>query len=66
METVTLGHWQELHRVLRSEHLELSSGTLHPAQAQKQVRLKRLEELHWQYYRCQLGMRQERDAVGAR
>jgi hypothetical protein len=66
METVTLGDWQELHHLLCAEHLELSSGTVHAAEAQKQTILKRLEDLHWQYYRYQLGMRQERDMVGGK
>ena len=64
MDTVTLGHWQDLQQLIRSEHLELANCRCHSAQSDKEAALRRLEKQHWQYYSCQLGMRQEREHFG--
>lgn len=64
--TATFHDWISLQKLLKSERLQLENGTNHVDQEEKQRFLATLKAQHLEYYRTQLGIRQERDKVTAR
>jgi len=64
--TATFHDWINLQKLLKAERLQLENGESHSDQEEKQRFLASLKAQHLEYYRTQLGIRQERDKVAAR
>lgn len=64
--TATFHDWISLQKLLKAERLQLESGENHSDQEEKQRFLASLKAQHLDYYRTQLGVRQERDKVSSR
>lgn len=58
LETVSFKHWVYLQKCLKYEKVRLTHGNCHSDEKEKQALITRLRELHQDYYRWQLSIRE--------
>jgi len=58
LETVSFKHWVYLQKCLKYEKVRLSHGKPHTDEKEKQALITRLRDLHQDYYRWQLSIRE--------